>query len=95
MPVTIIPLNEADIPGAIDCIQQAFADDPYHHWVFNDRSAVSFPRHPNALPKFLSGLMANSKLRQLTLFDRSSRPSGTASRSVSAACGASAMRFSS
>ena len=42
MPVVVTPLKEADISGAIDCIQAAFAEDPYNRWVFNDRSAVSY-----------------------------------------------------
>ena len=41
MPIVVTPLKEADIPGAIDCIQAAFAEDPYNRWVFSDRSAVS------------------------------------------------------
>lgn len=34
-------MTEADIPGAIDTIQQAFAEDPYNKWIYNDRSKVS------------------------------------------------------
>jgi len=41
MPIEISPLKENDIPGAIDAIQQAFANDPYNLWVFNDREKVS------------------------------------------------------
>ena len=33
-------MTEADINGAIDCIQKAFAEDPYNKWVFNDRANV-------------------------------------------------------
>lgn len=33
-------MTEADIDGAIDTIQQAFADDPYNNWVYPDRSKV-------------------------------------------------------
>jgi len=33
-------MTEADIPGAIATIQQAFADDPYNNWIYNDRSQV-------------------------------------------------------
>ncbi|KAI9838233.1 MAG: hypothetical protein M1837_002507 [Sclerophora amabilis] len=47
MAVNISPLTEADIPGAIDTIQQAFADDPYNHWVFDDRA--KFDLHRNRL----------------------------------------------
>ena len=32
--------GEADIDGAIDTIQQAFANDPYNNWVYPDRSKV-------------------------------------------------------
>lgn len=41
MPISISPITEADIPGAVTAIQQAFADDPYNLWVYNDRSKVS------------------------------------------------------
>jgi hypothetical protein len=34
-------MTEADIDGAIDTIQQAFAEDPYNNWVFPDREKVS------------------------------------------------------
>lgn len=40
MPIQISPLTERDIPGAITAIQEAFAQDPYNLWVFNDRSKV-------------------------------------------------------
>ena len=43
MPIAISLLTEGDIPGAIDCIQCAFANDPYNRWVFSDRSKVSLP----------------------------------------------------
>lgn len=33
-------MTEADIDGAIDTIQQAFAGDPYNNWVYPDRSKV-------------------------------------------------------
>ncbi|KAJ5658425.1 uncharacterized protein N7484_002074 [Penicillium longicatenatum] len=35
MAIEILPLTEADIPGAIRVIQHAFADDPYFKWVFD------------------------------------------------------------
>ncbi|KAL4742836.1 acetyltransferase, GNAT family [Aspergillus similis] len=35
MPIEVLPLTKAEIPGAIEVIQQAFADDPYFQWVFN------------------------------------------------------------
>lgn len=57
----ITRMTEADIDGAIDCIQKAFAKDPYNLWVFDDRSKVkksfSFSRPspvPDMFPSFLS-----------------------------------------
>ncbi|KAL4816340.1 acyl-CoA N-acyltransferase [Aspergillus spinulosporus] len=35
MPIEVHPLTTAEIPGAIEVIQQAFADDPYFQWVFD------------------------------------------------------------
>jgi hypothetical protein len=35
-------MTEPDIPGAITAIQQAFSEDPYNLWVYNDRSKVRF-----------------------------------------------------
>lgn len=40
MSIEIVPLAEADIPGAVDCLQRAFSDDPYFQWVFNEPSKV-------------------------------------------------------
>ncbi|KAF2276310.1 acetyltransferas-like protein [Westerdykella ornata] len=45
MPIEVSRMTEADIDGAIDTIQQAFADDPYNNWVFPDRSKVSLTRN--------------------------------------------------
>lgn len=45
MAVEVVSLTEADIPGAIQVIQQAFADDPYFKWVF-DASTVSMKSIP-------------------------------------------------
>jgi hypothetical protein len=42
MPIQIVPLQQEDIPGVVECIQEGFADDPYHVWVF-DGSKVSLP----------------------------------------------------
>lgn len=41
MSIAISRLTESDIPGAITAIQEAFADDPYNLWVYNDRAKVS------------------------------------------------------
>ena len=40
MPIQVTRMKEADIDGAIDTIQQAFANDPYNNWVFPDREKV-------------------------------------------------------
>lgn len=52
MSIEIVPLALADIPGAVECVQQAFSDDPYFRWAFDDPSKVRdiFPRvglHPS------------------------------------------------
>ncbi|KAI1384626.1 acyl-CoA N-acyltransferase [Hypoxylon trugodes] len=48
MPVKVSLLTEADIPGAVSAIQQAFADDPYNNWVFN-RSTFNQQRNAASL----------------------------------------------
>jgi GNAT superfamily N-acetyltransferase len=35
MPIEIKPITAGDIPSTVECIQQAFADDPYHLWAFD------------------------------------------------------------
>ena len=45
MSIQVSRMTEADIDGAIDTIQQAFADDPYNNWIYPDRSKV-FLSHP-------------------------------------------------
>lgn len=42
MTIEVVDLAYADIPGAIEVIQQAFADDPYFKWAF-DSSRVRGP----------------------------------------------------
>lgn len=37
MGIEIYPITLADIPSAVECIQLAFADDPYHIWAFDTR----------------------------------------------------------
>lgn len=48
MTITVAALEEADIPGAIQCIQRAFADDPYNAWVF-DKTSFSAQRNAVSL----------------------------------------------
>ncbi|PMD58972.1 acyl-CoA N-acyltransferase [Hyaloscypha bicolor E] len=43
--ISISPLREEDIPGAVDAIQEAFAEDPYNLWVYNDRSKLNLNRN--------------------------------------------------
>lgn len=40
MAIEVTRMTESDIDGAIDTIQQAFADDPYSKWIYNDGSKV-------------------------------------------------------
>ncbi|KIX08236.1 uncharacterized protein Z518_02892 [Rhinocladiella mackenziei CBS 650.93] len=37
MRIEITPITSADIASAVECIQLAFADDPYHLWAFDTR----------------------------------------------------------
>ncbi|KAJ5627911.1 N-acetyltransferase [Penicillium lividum] len=48
MAIKVLPLTEADIPGAIQVIQRAFADDPYFKWVF-DESTFNKQRNYHSL----------------------------------------------
>ncbi|KAI1082390.1 acyl-CoA N-acyltransferase [Whalleya microplaca] len=48
MPVKVTLLTEADIPGAVSAIQEAFADDPYNNWVF-DKSKFNPQRNAASL----------------------------------------------
>ncbi|KAI9876726.1 MAG: hypothetical protein M1830_005862 [Pleopsidium flavum] len=45
MAIEVTPLTEQDIPGAIDTIQQAFADDPYNRWIYDDRPKLDLTRN--------------------------------------------------
>ncbi|KAF2705976.1 acetyltransferas-like protein [Pleomassaria siparia CBS 279.74] len=45
MSIQVSLMKEEDIDGAIDTIQQAFAEDPYNQWVFPDRKKVSLVRN--------------------------------------------------
>jgi len=45
MAIKVTLLVEADIPGAITTIQEAFANDPYNLWVYDDRSKVDLSRN--------------------------------------------------
>lgn len=85
MPVEIRPITYGDIPGAARCIQEAFADDPYHKWVFDksqvwNRSYLHFMTAPY-LP-YISGefyvhnMSRSSSIRSVTLVRSPSAASG-------------------
>ncbi|TVY78213.1 hypothetical protein LSUE1_G004673 [Lachnellula suecica] len=45
MPISITRLAEAHIPSAVTAIQEAFKDDPYNLWVYNDRAKLDLNRN--------------------------------------------------
>ncbi|XP_014555925.1 hypothetical protein COCVIDRAFT_38332 [Bipolaris victoriae FI3] len=45
MPIQVSRMTKSDINGAIDTIQQAFANDPYNLWIYPDRSKISLERN--------------------------------------------------
>ncbi|CAI7663852.1 unnamed protein product [Penicillium bialowiezense] len=49
MSIEIGPLAQADIPGAVECVQQAFSDDPYFRWAFDDPSKFNVERNAASL----------------------------------------------
>ncbi|KAJ5236329.1 hypothetical protein N7489_006420 [Penicillium chrysogenum] len=49
MSIEIVPLAQTDIPGAVDCVQKAFANDPYFRWAFNDSSKFNIQRNAASL----------------------------------------------
>jgi len=56
-------MSEADIDGAIDTIQQAFAEDPYNKWIYPDRSKVPRPRSNPTYPTVLANIPQISLVR--------------------------------
>jgi arrestin-related trafficking adapter 3/6 len=44
MAIEIRPITASDIPSAVECIQQAFEDDPYYLWAFD---AAKFNKERN------------------------------------------------
>lgn len=62
MPIQVTRMTEGDIEGAIDTIQQAFAEDPYNEWIYPDRSKVCthpYPTHAQLLISFKISLQRN------------------------------------
>ncbi|KAJ5675949.1 hypothetical protein N7462_008846 [Penicillium macrosclerotiorum] len=49
MSIDIVPLANADISGAVECVQKAFADDPYFRWAFNNPSKFNVQRNAASL----------------------------------------------
>ncbi|PIA98770.1 hypothetical protein CB0940_02405 [Cercospora beticola] len=49
MPIEITQLTDEDIPSAVECIQEAFKDDPYNNWVFHPLSSFSKTRNTHSL----------------------------------------------
>ena len=47
MAIEIVPMTERDIPEAVECVQTAFAEDPYFQWLF-DNTKVSPVAENNA-----------------------------------------------
>lgn len=45
MPLTIRDMKAGDIPDAVTVVQEAFGNDPYNRWVFNDRERFSLARN--------------------------------------------------
>ncbi|KAH8426094.1 uncharacterized protein LDX57_003835 [Aspergillus melleus] len=56
MAIEVVPLTEADIPGAIEVIQQAFAEDPYFEWVFDAPNFNKQRNHDSLAVRCLWGI---------------------------------------
>lgn len=66
MAIEIVPLAKSDIPGAVDCVQKAFADDPYFQWVFNDPAQVRSLLFPQWTPSTRLTLRLHSSISSET-----------------------------
>jgi hypothetical protein len=67
MPIEVHPLTTAEIPGAIEVIQQAFADDPYFQWVF-DKEKVCILCCPPLLSFLYAGLACCSRYTPVYIY---------------------------
>ncbi|KAA8651906.1 hypothetical protein EYZ11_007356 [Aspergillus tanneri] len=56
MAIEVVPLTEADIPEAIEVIQQAFEDDPYFKWVFDSANFNKQRNHGSLAARCLWGI---------------------------------------
>ncbi|KAH8599599.1 hypothetical protein B0O99DRAFT_682164 [Bisporella sp. PMI_857] len=45
MSIRISRIKDSDIPGAITAVQEAFAEDPYKLWIYNDPAKLSLDRN--------------------------------------------------
>ncbi|KAA8648891.1 hypothetical protein EYZ11_006047 [Aspergillus tanneri] len=80
MAIEIVPLTEKDIPEAVECVQTAFAEDPYFLWLFDGRYNV----HRNAASlaaHFQYGLNCN-----MPIYIAKAPPSDKRSASVVGVC---------
>jgi hypothetical protein len=96
MSIQVTRMTPSDIDGAIDTIQQAFAEDPYNRWIYPDRSKVPLPHtHPNpplTPHRSLSNETASPSLSAATgasptASSTSRAPQQTPLRSSAAQCG--------
>lgn len=71
MAVEVVPLTEADIPGAIEVIQRAFADDPYFKWVFDSSKVRSMLRNSYQKKRRDTHLPLITRLTYISLMTRS------------------------
>lgn len=72
MAVDVVPLTEADIPGAIEVIQRGFADDPYFKWVFDSSKVRSMLRNCDQKKKKQgTHLLLITRLTYISLVTRS------------------------
>ena len=89
-------MREEDIDGAIDTIQQAFADDPYNNWIYPSREGGRYKQkhqlHPfppaNTLPYSPCPFQACIYTQANSLSLNSSHRRETVSHSLCAATGA-------
>ncbi|KAL5366116.1 thioesterase-like superfamily-domain-containing protein [Aspergillus floccosus] len=82
--LTLLSFNQADIPGAIEVIQQAFADDPYFKWVFDSSKFNKQRNHDSLAARCLWGI--NNALFYVAKETPPSAGSSTSSRVVGVSC---------
>ncbi|KAI9931192.1 hypothetical protein ASPWEDRAFT_34283 [Aspergillus wentii DTO 134E9] len=61
--IDVVRITKADIPEAVECIQKAFAEDPYFKWAFNDPSKFNVDRNAASLAAhFLYGINCDAPI---------------------------------